>query len=45
MFVEWVMMSKGWRYAYEAATSRAKDAYALLKCVKEVCGFMFEGFK
>ena len=42
---EWATTSKGWRYAYEAATSRAKDAYALSKCAKEVRGFTLEGFK
>lgn len=43
--MEALTSSKGLRFAYESAVSRAKDTYALSKCTREVRGFTLEGFK
>jgi large subunit ribosomal protein L45 len=43
--MEALTSSKGLRFAYESAVSRAKDTYALSKCTRDVRGFTLEGFK
>lgn len=43
--VQALTTSLGWRYVVDSALGKAKDAYALSKCAKEIKGFTLDGFK